>query len=244
MADRDPNQLEFSLTCQHCGFTAFSHGSLKHGELKCKKFCVRCGCCRDIYFDKEKLSKHLNQLGVSKRPSAISPSDYLATSHVVVTRTTTTATMTHYHHPSKTTTETGRIPTARDLGPPVRPSWPLSVSSGHLAPAVASVPSGPIHQAPLPDPQTTIVDFEVCMLKGTRFERVHLHIGTVCHFCCLWLTISFPREQFLQWELSLSSRTVILSGGLCLLGWMGVSNGRTRWGCVEIDEAKLERRKI
>jgi len=100
MVDRDPNQLEFSLTCQHyCGFMAYSQGSLmahiKHGDPKCKKFCVRCGCCRDIFFDREKLSHHLNKPGKSKRPAIISPSEYLATSHVVVTRTTTTATVTH-----------------------------------------------------------------------------------------------------------------------------------------------------
>jgi len=119
MADHDPNQLEFSLTCQHCSFTAFSQGSLKahvkHGE-KCKKFCVRSRCCWDLFFDKDRLAKHLNQSGIAKRTAATSPSDYLATSHVVVTRTTTTATVTHSRHSSKTTTATGRIPTARDLG--------------------------------------------------------------------------------------------------------------------------------
>jgi len=117
--DRDPNQLEFALTCQHCGNVAYSQGSDRahiKSSKKCKKFCVRCGCCGDLFFERLLLADHLNQPGIARRP-ACSPSQYLATSHVVVTRTTTTATVTRSRQSATTTTASSHIPTARDLGP-------------------------------------------------------------------------------------------------------------------------------
>jgi len=86
------------------------------------------------------------------------------------------------------------------------------------------------------------------MLKGSWFERVHLDIGTVCRFCCLWLTMSFPRQQFLERELSLSSRTVVDWSSFCrevCVYWVerGSQMVEGHGVCVEIDEAKLGKRK-
>ena len=86
------------------------------------------------------------------------------------------------------------------------------------------------------------------MLTGSWFERVHMDIGDDCRFCCLWLTIAFPRQRFLERELSMSSHTVVDWSSFCrevcvywvergsqMLGGQGV--------IVEIDEAKLGKRK-
>jgi len=96
----------------------------------------------------------LNQPGIARRP-ACSPSEYLATSHVVVTRTTTTATVPKSRQSAITTTASSYIPTAQDLGPPVRPSRPLTVSRSRAASTVASAPTIAIPQATYPT-----VDFE------------------------------------------------------------------------------------
>ena len=143
---------------QHCGNVSYSQGSNRahiKSSKKCKKFCVRCGCCRDLFFERLPLADHLNQPGIARRP-ACSPSEYLATSHVVVTRTTTTATVTKSRQSATTTTASNHISTARDLGSPVRPSRPLMVSRSRAASMVASMPTIAFPQATYLQP----VDFD------------------------------------------------------------------------------------
>jgi len=77
------NQLLFALQCMHCIAHFFSQASLrahtKHGPPKCRQYCIRCGCYRDRFLERERLTFHLNQPGINRRPAASSPSDFLTT---------------------------------------------------------------------------------------------------------------------------------------------------------------------
>ena len=130
--DNDPNQLVFGLKCLHCDTTLFSQGSLRRHikqQVKCKNFCVKCGCCLNIFTEKVDLALHLNQPGVKKRQAARSPSDYLAATVPITTTATNTTTTTSIRARALTPRMCSSIPTAKDLGPPVRPSRPLRVNS-------------------------------------------------------------------------------------------------------------------
>jgi len=100
------NQLLFALQCMHCNAQFFSQASLrahtKHGPPKCRQYCIRCGCCRDLFLERERLAFHLNQPGTNRRPAASSPSELLiteacraatATTHLAITTTTATSTL-------------------------------------------------------------------------------------------------------------------------------------------------------
>jgi len=121
-------ELLFALQCLHCSAQFFSQASLRahlrYGQPKCRQVCVKCGCCRDIFLEREKLAFHLNQPGINKRPAASSPSDFLVTTSTHHVATTATATVTQAAAPQTS----GHIRrTVCDLGPPppVRPSMPL-----------------------------------------------------------------------------------------------------------------------
>ena len=136
------NQLLFALQCMHCNAQFFSQASLrahtKHGPPKCRQYCIRCGCCRDLFLESERLAFHLNQPGINRRPAASSPSDFFATethpaatatTHRVTTPTTATTTMSRAAVP-----QISRCirPTVCDPGPPppVPPSMPVFTRAG------------------------------------------------------------------------------------------------------------------
>ena len=130
--DNDPNQLAFGLECLHCNTILFSQGSLrrhtKH-QTKCKNFCIKCGCCRNVFVEKLALALHLNQPGVKQREAARSPSDYMTVSIPLATTATTTTTTTSVRVRALTPRMCSSIPTAKDLRPPTRPFRPLRVNS-------------------------------------------------------------------------------------------------------------------
>ena len=134
------NQLIFALQCMHCNAQFFSQASLwahtKHGPPKCRQYCIRCGCCRDLFLDRERLAFHLNQPGIKRRPAASSPSEFLttetrhattATTHLAATTTTTTLTQAAVPQVSRCIR-----PTVCDPGPPppVLPSMPVFTGAG------------------------------------------------------------------------------------------------------------------
>jgi len=131
--DRDPNQLSFTLRCEHCVRTFKSQGSLrahlKHGEPRCRRFCIRCGCCAELFLSKEQLAAHLNQPGAYKRPSIMTPTPTTSTtSYAPMSRVTTatTCTVTRAAPPQAAPHSLGsRQPTAQHPAPPTRPSQPL-----------------------------------------------------------------------------------------------------------------------
>jgi len=86
------------------------------------------------------------------------------------------------------------------------------------------------------------------MLAGTWFSGARLPIGQICRLNCMWLTIHYPRQQFIMREVGVSAQTVVDWSSFCrevcvywlerrsqVLGGPGV--------VVEIDEAKIGRRK-
>ena len=136
------NQLLFALQCLHCNAPFYSQASLrahtKHGSPKCRQYCIRCGCCRDLFLERETLAFHLNQPGINRRPAASSPSEFLttdtrptatATTHLAVTTTTATTTLSQAAVP-----QISRCirPTVCDPGPPppVLPSMPVFTGAG------------------------------------------------------------------------------------------------------------------
>ena len=141
--------LLFTLECLHCGSSFRSQKSLrahiKYGAPKCRDFCIRCGCCRDIYLHKAQLAFHLNQPGVHKRPAASSPLDLPATA--TTTNTITTITTTHQASTPVTCTVTrAAAPPAMKLVSPVRP---IVADSGRSAP-----PSMPVIKETGSEPAT------------------------------------------------------------------------------------------
>lgn len=124
----------------HCGSSFFSQGSLrsdiKYGEPKCRQFCIKCGCCRDVYLDRGKLAFHLDQPGVNRRPPATSPSNYLtAAGNVTVTSTTSTITQAAALPPFRSL-PSGIRPPVRDLGlsAPTQRSMPLVLGTSDEPP--------------------------------------------------------------------------------------------------------------
>jgi len=141
--------LLVSLECLHCGSSFRSQGSLrahiKYGAPKCRGFCIRCGCCRDIYLHKAQLAFHLNQPGVHQRPAASPPLDLPATA--TITNTTTTITTTHQAFTPVTCTVTrAAAPPVMKLVSPVRP---IVADSGRAAP-----PSMPVIKETSNEPAT------------------------------------------------------------------------------------------
>ena len=135
------NQLLFTLQCMHCNAEFFSQASLrahtKHGPPKCRQYCIRCGCCRDLFLERERLAFHLNQPGINKRPAASSPSEFItetcraatATTHLAITSTTATPTLSRAAVPQVTRCIR---PTVCDPGPPppVLPSMLVFTGAG------------------------------------------------------------------------------------------------------------------
>ena len=125
--------LLFSLECLHCGSSFRSQGSLrahiKYGAPKCRGFCIRCGCCRDIFLQKAQLAFHLNQPGVHRRQAASPLLDLPATA--TTTHTTTTITITQASTPVTYTVTRAAAPPAMKLVSPVRP---IVADSGRAAP--------------------------------------------------------------------------------------------------------------
>ena len=117
--------LLFNLECLHCGSFFRSQGSLrahiKYGAPKCRGFCIRCGCCRDIFLQKAQLAFHLNQPGVHLRPAASPPLDFPATATTTTTHTTTITTTHQASTPVTCTVTRAAAPPAIKLISPVRP---------------------------------------------------------------------------------------------------------------------------
>ena len=134
--------LLFSLECLHCGSSFRSQGSLrahiKYGAPKCRGFCIRCGCCRDIFLQKAQLAFHLNQPGVHLRPAASPLLDLPATA--TTTHTTTTITTTQASTPVTYTVTRAAAPPAMKLVSPVRPI----VADTHAAAVRAAPTSMPV----------------------------------------------------------------------------------------------------
>jgi len=140
--------LLFSLECLHCGSSFRTQGSLrahiKYGAPKCRGFCIRCGCCRDIFLQKAQLAFHLNQPGVHQRPAASPPLDLPATA--TSTHTTTTITTTQASTPVTYTVTRAAAPPPMKLISPVRP---IVADSGRAAP-----PSMPVIKKTGSEPAT------------------------------------------------------------------------------------------
>ena len=137
----EANRLLFALQCMHCNAQLYSQASLraytKHGLPKCRQYCIRCGSCRDMFLERERLAFHLNQPGINRCPAASSPSDFLTTDNIRPAATasthlaTTTATTTLTQSAAPQVSRHIR-PTVCDLGPPppVLPSMPLLTGTG------------------------------------------------------------------------------------------------------------------
>jgi len=137
----EANRLLFALQCVHCNSQFYSQASLrahtKHGPPKCRQYCIRCGCCREIFLERESVAFHLNQPGINKRPAASSPADFLTTDNIHPAATAST----HHATTAATATLTQAAapqvsrhirPTVYDLGPPppVLASMPLLTGTG------------------------------------------------------------------------------------------------------------------